>query len=171
MIFVLPCILLITGLWMKSCKHIKLGKGQHDPVFTSIVLFLMQQQKSQSAIKERKLGQILHCSAHCGRPNYYQNYTTVHTRTWFSKASRCTVFGSCKKPCILKIWKNKSLRCQKTKKMCKILVKLAKNLCISINPHKINKKIRVSWKIQVKWWTSTYFNQFKNIVTVRSALL
>ena len=77
MIFVLPCILVITGLWMKACKHIKLGKGQHDPVFTSIVLFLMQQQKSQSAIKGRKLGQILHCSAHCGRPNYHQNYTTV----------------------------------------------------------------------------------------------
>ena len=37
----------------------------------------MQQQKSQSAIKERKLGQIAHCSAHCGRPNYHQNYTRV----------------------------------------------------------------------------------------------
>ena len=34
-------------------------------------------QKSQSAIKERKLGQIVHCSAHCGRPNYHQNYTRV----------------------------------------------------------------------------------------------
>ena len=77
MIFVPPCILLIRGLWVKSCKHIEPGKGQQYPVFTSIVLFLMQQQKSQSAIKERKLGQIVHCSAHCGRPNYHQNYTRV----------------------------------------------------------------------------------------------
>jgi hypothetical protein len=74
-LFVPPCILLIRGLWVKSCKHIEPGKGQQYPVFTSIVLFLMQ--KSQSAIIERKLGQIVHCSAHCGRPNYHQNYTRV----------------------------------------------------------------------------------------------
>ena len=71
------CWLQISDLWVTWCNHIETWKGQHYPVYTSIVLFLMQQQKSQSAIKERKLGQIAHCSAHCGRPNYHQNYTRV----------------------------------------------------------------------------------------------
>ena len=128
------CWLQISDLWVTWCNHIETWKGQHYPVYTSIVLFLMQQQKSQSAIKERKLGQIAHCSAHCGRPNYHQNYTRVLELG--SASPRDAQFWVPVKTVYRENWPSQD---QKTKKKkCKIRVKLAKKICVS-------RKIHIKW--------------------------
>ena len=117
----------------------------------------MQQQKSQSAIKERKLGQIAHCSAHCGRPNYHQNYTRVlelgsasPRDAQFLVPVKTMYRGNCP-------LQDQKKKLQNSGKISK------KNLCISKNPHKMNKKSLYLEKFKSNCEPQTFLTNSKTV--------
>ena len=117
----------------------------------------MQQQKSQSAIKERKLGQIAHCSAHCGRPNYHQNYTRVLELGSASPRDAQFLVP-------VKTVYRENCPSQDQKKKLQNSGKISKkNLCISKNPHKMNKKTLYLEKFKSNCEPQTFLTNSKTV--------